>query len=258
LNEQLIESQKLESLGQLAGNIAHDFNNLLSGVLSNAELAELDLPGEGPLNDRVDQIKQAAIRMANLSREMLAYSGRGASSITGFDLSALVREMSNLLATSISKRVQLSYKFADAPVNLEAEATQVRQVVLNLVTNASDAYESKRGEIILTTGTVNARVTDFEGVPWKSELQEGAYAFLEVEDKGCGMTPETVRKMFDPYFTTKPQRRGLGLAASGEIVRRHGGALQVRSASGVGTTIRVLLPLPADLGGPPRDPACFE
>jgi len=112
-------------------------------------------------------------------------------------------------------------------------------VVLNLVVNAVQA--SRQGDVVqVATSARDGQV------------------LLAIEDKGCGMTPETVRKMFDPYFTTKPQRRGLGLAASGEIVRRHGGALQVRSASGVGTTIRVLLPLPADLGGPPRDPACFE
>jgi PAS domain S-box-containing protein len=251
LHQRLVESQKLESLGLLAGSIAHDFNNLLSGVLSNAELAELDLPEEGPLNARIEQIKQAAIRMADLSREMLAYSGRGPFNVTFIDLSALVREMSNLLTTGISKRVQLSYQLSDVPVVVEAEATQIRQVVMNLITNASDAMELKRGVITLTTGIVKARASDFAGVPWANELREGSYAFFEVEDKGCGMTPETIGRMFEPFYTTKPQGRGLGLAAVQDIVHRHHGALQIRSVPDAGTTVRVLLPLPANMSGPP-------
>jgi signal transduction histidine kinase/CheY-like chemotaxis protein len=258
LHARLLESQKLESLGLLAGSIAHDFNNLLSGVLSNAELAELDLPAEGPLNPRIDQIKQAAIRMADLSREMLAYSGRGPFNVTCIDLNALIREMSNLLNTGISKRVQLSYQFSEAPVIVEAEATQIRQVVMNLITNASDAMELKRGIITLTTGIIKARAADFEGVPWANELKEGSYAFFEVEDKGCGMEPETIRRMFEPFYTTKPQGRGLGLAAVQDIVHRHHGAMSILSVPGVGTTIRVLLPLPAEMAGPPGDTTASE
>jgi PAS domain S-box-containing protein len=254
LHARLLESQKLESLGLLAGSIAHDFNNLLSGVLSNAELAELDLPEEGPLNVRIEQIKQAAMRMADLSREMLAYSGRGPFNVTCVDLNALVREMSNLLTTGISKRVKLCYRFADEPVVVEAEATQIRQVLMNLITNASDAMNQKSGAITLTTGVIAAHAIDFDGVPWANELQEGSYAFFEVEDKGCGMTPETIHRMFEPFYTTKPHGRGLGLAAVQDIVRRHHGALRIRSAPGAGTTVRVLLPLPADMAGPPNNP----
>jgi PAS domain S-box-containing protein len=258
MQARLLESQKLESLGLLAGSIAHDFNNLLSGVLSNAELAELDLPPESPLNARIDQIKQAAIRMADLSREMLAYSGRGPFNVTCVDLSTLVREMSNLLTTGISKRVQLCYNFADVPVALEAEATQIRQVLMNLITNASEAMNQQRGVITLTTGIAEAHAADLEGVPWAIELQEGSYAFFEVEDNGCGMNPETVRRMFEPFYTTKPHGRGLGLAAVHDIVRRHHGALRVRSAPGAGTAIRVLLPLPADMAGPSGDTTPWE
>jgi PAS domain S-box-containing protein len=254
LHARLLESQKLESLGLLAGSIAHDFNNLLSGVLSNAELAELDLTEDSPLNPRIEQIKQAALRMADLSREMLAYSGRGPFNVTYVDLNVLMREMSNLLTTGISKRVHLSYKFAEAPVVVEAEATQIRQVLMNLITNASDAMNQKSGEITLTTGIVEAQAADFKGVPWAGELHEGSYAFFEVEDKGCGMTPETISRMFEPFYTTKPRGRGLGLAAVQDIVRRHHGALQIRSAPGAGTTVRVLLPLPADMAGPPNNP----
>ncbi len=251
LQSRLLESQKLESLGLLAGSIAHDFNNLLSGVLSNAELAELDLPEDGPVTIRIDQIKQAAMRMADLSREMLAYSGRGSFNVTHVDLNSLIHEMSNLLATGISKRVRLNYKYAEEPVVVEAEATQIRQVLMNLITNASDAMNQKSGVITLTTGYVEATAADFEGLPWAKELRDGSYAFFEVEDQGCGMTPEVARRMFEPFFTTKPQGRGLGLAAVQDIVRSHHGALRVRSSPGAGTTIRVLLPLPADMAGLP-------
>jgi CheY-like chemotaxis protein/two-component sensor histidine kinase len=184
---------------------------------------------------------------------MLAYSGRGPFNITCIDLNALVREMSNLLATSVSKRVQLCFKFSDAPVIVEAEATQIRQVLMNLITNASDAMNQQRGVISLTTGVVEARAADFQDVAWAGELQEGPYAFFEVEDKGCGMTPETIRRMFEPFYTTKPNGRGLGLAAVQDIVRRHHGAMRIRSAPGAGTTIRVLLPLPADMARPSGD-----
>jgi PAS domain S-box-containing protein len=250
LQARLLESQKLESLGLLAGSIAHDFNNLLSGVLSNAELAQLDLPEEGPVPTRIEQIKQAALRMADLSREMLAYSGRGSFNVTHVDLNTLVREMSNLLTTGISKRVKLCYKFAEAPVVVEAEATQIRQVLMNLITNASDAMNQQSGVITLTTGMVGARAVDFAGIPWAKELRDGFYAFFEVRDTGCGMSPETINRMFEPFFTTKPHGRGLGLAAVLDIVRRHHGALCIRSAPGRGTTIRVLLPLPADAINP--------
>ena len=258
LQSRFLESQKLESLGLLAGSIAHDFNNLLSGVLSNAELLELDLPEESPLTARVDQIKQAAIRMADLSREMLAYSGRGSFNVTYVDVSSLIREMSNLLATGISKRVQLCYKLAESPVMVEAEATQIRQVLMNLITNASDAMDQKPGVITLSTGFIDVTTADLKNLPWAKDLHSGRYAFFEVEDQGCGMAPETVRRMFEPFYTTKPHGRGLGLAAAQDIVRGHHGALSVRSTPGTGTVIRVLLPVPADMSGPTDDAAPME
>ena len=255
IQSRLLESQKMESLGQLTGRIGHDFNNLLTAVLSNAELAELDLPTESPVTTRIHQIKQAAVRMAHLTREMLAYYGYGTFNVTRVDLGSLIREMSDLLATGVSKRVQLRYKFPDNPVVVESEDNQIRQVLINLITNASDAMNQQSGIITLTTGLVEADASDFEGLPWARELRSGCYAFFEVEDQGCGMTPETVRRMFEPYFTTKPNGRGLGLAAVQDIVRSHHGALRVRSAPGAGTAIRVLLPLPAETAGLPANAA---
>lgn len=170
--------------------------------------------------------------------------------MTHVDLNTLVREMSNLLTTGISKRVKLQYKFAESPVVVEAEATQIRQVLMNLITNASDAMNQQSGVITLTTGIVGARAADFADLPWARELRDGFYAFFEVQDTGCGMSPETINRMFEPFFTTKPRGRGLGLAAVQEIVHGHHGALCIRSAPGRGTTIRVLLPLPADAINP--------
>ncbi|MDD2763119.1 MAG: PAS domain-containing protein [Opitutaceae bacterium] len=252
LQARLLESQKLESLGLLAGSIAHDFNNLLTGVLSNAELAMLDLPPEGVVTARIEQIKQAAVRMADLAREMLAYSGRGAFNVTHVDLNTLVQEMTNLLTMSISKRVELRFALAATPVIVEAEATQIRQVLMNLITNASDAMAGRSGIIRLTTGVVEARSHNFAGVPWADELREGCYAFFEVQDSGCGMDSETLRRMFEPFFTTKPRGRGLGLAAVQGIVRGHHGALHIRSTPGRGTTVRVLLPLAVGAGDVPH------
>jgi len=246
LQDRLLESQRTESLGLLAGNIAHDFNNLLSGVLTNAELALLDLPPNAPLARRIEQMRHAAVRMADLSREMLAYSGRGAFNVGHVDLNVLVRDMSHLITASISKRVRLVYEFAPTPVIIEAESTQIRQVVMNLITNASDSMEQRSGIITLSTGIVEARATDFSDVPWAGELREGFYSYFEVQDTGCGMTPETIRRMFEPFFTTKPRGRGLGLAAAHGIIRNHHGALKVTSEPGRGTTFRVFIPLAAD------------
>jgi CheY-like chemotaxis protein len=166
--------------------------------------------------------------------------------------------MSNLLATGISKRVQLNYRFAEEPVVVEAEATQIRQVLMNLITNASDAMNQQSGIITLTTGLVEATAADFEGLPWARELRSGSYAFFEVADQGCGMTPETVRRMFEPFYTTKPHGRGLGLAAVQDIVRSHHGALRVRSSPGAGTSIRVLLPLPLEIAFLPSNDAQIQ
>ena len=242
LETQMREAQKLESLGMLAGGIAHDFNNLLMGIMGNAGLAMLDLDESHPAHKRVKQIELAALRAADLTNQMLAYSGKGRFLVQTLDLARLVEEMASLLQTVVSKRATLRLEGIPGHALTEADATQLRQVVMNLITNASDALGEKGGLITLRTGVkeTSKATPCLAGTP-----PEGPAAFLEVTDAGAGMEPETLQRIFDPFFTTKFTGRGLGLSAVLGIVRGHKGAIQVKSTPGEGTTFRLLFPLSA-------------
>ncbi len=242
LERQVLHAQKLESLGILAGGIAHDFNNLLTGILGNADLALFDLPPISPVRQNIQDIETAALRAAELCQQMLAYSGRGHSIIEPVDLSELVREMSHILEVSIRKKAVLKYKYAEDPVIIMADATQIRQVIMNLITNASDAIGDMSGVISISTGFILCDKYYLYKTYMDENLLEGKYAFLEVTDTGCGMNKSTKQKLFDPFFTTKVDGRGLGLSAVQGIVRGHNGLLKVYSEPGKGTTFRILLP----------------
>ena len=242
LEAQLQEAQKLESLGILAGGIAHDFNNLLTGVLGNASLALRRLSPGSPARDRVQQIEKAALRAADLTNQLLAYSGKGRFVVTPLDLSNLVEEMTHLLSTTLSKDAVLDHDLARNLPAIEADATQVRQIIMNLITNASEALEDKNGTIMLSTGVMDPGKQLPGDISSNEDLRQGPYVYLDVTDTGVGMDEETKEKMFDPFFTTKFAGRGLGLAAVLGIVRGHDGAIQVDSRRGGGTTIRVLFP----------------
>ena len=242
LHEQLLHVQKLESLGVLAGGIAHDFNNLLSAIMGNNGLAQTTLSADSPVQDFLRGIEKAAQRSAELVGQMLAYSGKGPFHVEPVDLNLLVDELMPLLSTSISKKVALSLSLApDLPI-LEGDATQIRQVVMNLVTNASDAIGGSSGTITVTTGQ-RSFDRQFLSQTYLDEIPEpGMYLFLEVRDDGCGMSRQTRDRLFDPFFTTKSTGRGLGLAALLGIVRGHGGAVRVESEEGVGSTFTIVLP----------------
>jgi signal transduction histidine kinase/CheY-like chemotaxis protein len=241
-DEQLRSAQKLESLGVLAGGIAHDFNNLLVGVLGNAGLALLELPEDSPARQPIRDIEISAQRAAELTRQMLAYSGRGRFRVEPVDLSAIVEEISQLLGRVISKQAQLTLHLARDLPAVVVDATQLRQVVMNLITNASDALQDRPGTVALETGLVQADRAMFASTYLDEPLPPGPYVYLEVRDTGSGMDPATVARIFEPFFSTKFTGRGLGLAAALGIVRSHKGAIAVQSAPGQGTTFRVLLP----------------
>jgi PAS domain S-box-containing protein len=242
LEAQILQAQKLESLGVLAGGIAHDFNNLLVGILGNASLALRDLPPESPAQEMIEAIVKAAERAADLAREMLAYSGRGKFVVEPTDVSMLVEEMGHLLEASISKKAVTRYDLGRNLPRIEVDATQLRQVIMNLITNASDALGEGSGLIRIATGMTRVTREELSEMVLHDELEPGDYLFLEVSDTGCGMDPEVLARIFDPFFTTKFAGRGLGLAAVLGIVRGHHGGLQVRSEPGRGTTFRVLFP----------------
>jgi PAS domain S-box-containing protein len=244
LERRMQETQKLESLGVLAGGIAHDFNNLLVGVLSNAELALGELgpaPSSEGIRARIRDVRSAALHAAELTNQMLAYSGRGRFDIRPVSLTAIVGEMSQLLGASVSKKAQVIYELMPELPAVQADVTQLRQVIMNLITNASDALEERVGSIRVSTGiqAVEQAVADLYG---PEPLAPGLYAFVEVADDGSGMNEETRARLFEPFFTTKFVGRGLGLSAVQGIVRGHRGGITLKSTLGSGTTIKLLLP----------------
>ena len=243
LEQKMLHAQKLESLEVLAGGIAHDFNNLLVGVLGNASLALLDVPHDSPAYGPVSDIERAAQRASDLTRQMLAYSGRGQFVVEPVDLSDLVSEMGSLLRTVLSKQAVLEFSLEPMLPMIEADATQLRQVVMNLMTNASDALGDRGGHIRVATGRQVVEPGQVQLSYLGEAMAPGTYAFVEVRDTGEGMTPETLARIFEPFFTTKFTGRGLGLAATLGIVRGHRGGISITTATGEGSTFRVLLPV---------------
>jgi two-component system cell cycle sensor histidine kinase/response regulator CckA len=226
--EEALVRQKLESVGLLAGGIAHDFNNLLGSILADAELALTDLDPGMPGVEEIEQIKAVALRASEIVRQLMIYAGQETAKLQPVDISSLVDEMLQLLKVSISKHAVLKTDLGKNFPAVLANAAQIRQVVMNLITNASEAIGERNGVIHVST----ERVT----------LPEGEHLRLEVSDTGSGMTAETQAKIFEPFFTTKFAGRGLGMAVVESIVRSHNGAIYVESAPDRGTRIQVFLP----------------
>ena len=243
MERKLLETQKLESLGVLAGGIAHDFNNLLTGIVGNAGLVRLELPPASPSASHVRQIESAALRAAELCQQLLAYAGKGRFQVESLDLNELIEGTLSLLRLSIGKQAQLQLELGRSLPVVMADATQIRQIVMNLVINAADAIGAHPGVVTLRTGSRFVRTSELASWAADSGLPEGDYVFLEIRDTGCGMPPETLRRIFEPFFTTKFAGRGLGLAAVLGIVRGHHGALQVTSEVGSGSTFTLYLPV---------------
>ncbi len=242
MDKKIADTAKLESLGVLAGGIAHDFNNLLTTVLGNASLLRTNLgPQSGDL-DLVDQIEQASRRAADLCKQMLAYSGRGRFVIQAVNLNHIIRETSRLLEISISKHCVLRFQLTDPLPMIEADATQMRQILMNLIINASEAIGERSGVIAIGSGLTRVGTDYLRSFIHGETLAEGDYVFVEVSDNGGGMSAETLSRIFDPFFSTKFAGRGLGLAAVLGIVRGHKGAIKVYSEPDKGSTFRLLFP----------------
>lgn len=249
LETQIQQAQKLESLGVLAGGIAHDFNNLLVGILGNASLALEELSQTHPVRGYVQQIETAAMRAADLTKQMLAYSGKGRFIVQRFSITEMVEEMANLLQVSIPKNVVLKYLLDHQIPPIEADVTQIRQVTMNLIINAAEAIQGRSGIVTIATGQIHADDEYLKQTYIDDQLGPGHYAYLEVSDTGCGMDQTARERLFEPFFTTKTTGRGLGLAAVLGIVRGHRGAIKCYSELGRGTTFKVLFPIAA---GPPE------
>lgn len=237
--EEALARQKLESLGVLASGIAHDFNNLLGGILAQTELAEMELAVGSAPTQELQAIKNVAIRAGEIVRELMVYSGQDQANLDAVDISQLVEEMLELLKISISKHAKVMIDLPKKLPAVRANAVQIRQVVMNLITNASEALGDKEGVISVSTSKVDS------GNPFavsQPDPSAGGYLRLEVSDTGSGMTAEVLARIFDPFFTTKFAGRGLGLAAVQGIIGSHGGAINVVSASGQGSRFEILLP----------------
>jgi signal transduction histidine kinase/CheY-like chemotaxis protein len=240
---QLQHARKLESLALLAGGVAHDFNNLLVGILGNCDLLLSELEPHSPLAPTIEEIKSAGIRAADLTRQMLAYSGKGRFVVQRINLNQLIREISPLLGSVVPPHTTLRFDLHDPLPEVEADPAQMRQLITNLLANATEALEQQSGTIRIATGVVDIGHADGkDSTYFEQGVRAGPHVFIEVADTGVGMDPDVQARIFDPFFTTKFTGRGLGLAAVLGIVRGHGGAIRVKTEVGRGSSFRALLP----------------
>jgi len=254
LDAKLREAAKLESLGVLAGGIAHDFNNLLVGILGHASLLQQDVPEASPTWEALNSIVQAGERAAQLTRQMLAYAGRGQFLIAPLDLSAQIRQITKLTSAALPKHVDLRLSLgADLPA-IDADAGQLQQLAMNLILNAAEAVDPAAGKVEVTTGVEEWSAAALQNLT-AGELAPGSFVVLRVRDSGCGMDRATLDRIFDPFFTTKFTGRGLGLAAALGILRAHHAGIHVESRPGEGSTFTVLFPPAAHPARAPRLPA---
>lgn len=241
---ELLNLQKLESLRVLAGGIAHDLNNLMVSVVGNAGLALRELPPGSTARVYVDNIEKATSKVSHFSKQILSFTSKLAAEKEPVQLNEIIKDTVALLIASISKKADLEYSLLDGIPLIIANSQNMQQVVMNLIVNASEALGGTNGKINISTGTLQAGRQYLDTLQ-PGGLPEGEYAYIEVADTGSGMSPETRKKIFDPFYSTKFAGRGLGLSAVFGILKAHGGAIGLESAEGRGTTFRALLPLPA-------------
>ena len=253
MEEALRQSQKLESLGVLAGGIAHDFNNLLTAIMGNLNLAQLKLPEVSPALAHLEAVENTVLKASELTRQMLAYSGKGRFSVKPQDLDSVVNEMVHLLKVTVTKKATLAIQLAGNLPAIEGDAAQIQQVIMNLVTNASDALGDREGVI-----RVGTRAEDLDEGRIRADfpaqaLEPGPFVVLEVEDTGCGMSPGVLARIFDPFFTTKVKGRGLGLSAMLGILRGHKAGIRIRSREGAGSLFQIFFPASPKAAAPRPD-----
>lgn len=252
--ETVRQAQRLESLAVLAGGIAHDFNNLLTATFGHLHVAR-QLTTDERVAGHLDSIEQAVAKAADLTRQLLAYGGKGQFAVEPVDLGALVHDMTELLRVSIPKSVSIACEVAPGAVAVEADRAQMQQLIMNLITNAGEAIGDAEGSVSVRVAPVELDEAtarhDFVG----QEVRPGPMVMLEVTDTGAGMSQETLARIFDPFFSTKASGRGLGLSALRGILRAHHGGVRILSELGRGTTFRVLVPATTSRPRPPARPS---
>lgn len=243
IEHQMQQAQKLESLGLLAGGIAHDFSNLLMGMLGHADLALTKVVADDGARHHIEEVVASAQRAAELANQLLAYSGEGKFLLEVVNLSNVVEDLSGLLKVSITKKAMLHVNLDPALPPVECDATQIRQVLMNIIVNASDALENRPGTITVETGLARLSAEKLTGsANWGAALKEGDYVYVKITDTGIGMDEDTMSRIFDPFFSTKFAGHGLGLAAALGIVRSHHGTIRITSTPGQGSVFTVYLP----------------
>lgn len=247
LQQQVEHVDRLESLGILAGGIAHDFNNILTAIIGNSELAERKLDIHSPVNNHLKSIKQSGLQAANLCKQMLAYSGKGSFIIQPLNLSRLITEMMPLLEVSIDKSAILKFNLNEALPAIDGDITQIQQIIMNLVINASEAMGKSGGTVVISTGSMLVDEAYLTNSLHKVGTSVGDFIYIEVSDSGCGMSIDTQKKIFDPFFTTKFTGRGLGMSAVLGIVNGHDGILNLDSEPDKGTTFKIALPISSSI-----------
>jgi len=243
LQQQVKHVDRLESLGVLAGGIAHDFNNILTAIIGNTELAARKLDSYSPAQNNLESIKKSGLQAANLCKQMLAYSGKGSFIIQPLDLSRLIIEITSLLEVSIDKNIALKLKLDESLPAIDGDITQIQQIIMNLVINASEAMGKSGGTIVVKTGSMQVDKAYLASSLHKVGTSIGNFIYMEVSDSGCGMDFDTQKKIFDPFFTTKFTGRGLGMSAVLGIVNGHNGILNLYSELGKGTVFKIAFPV---------------
>ncbi len=242
LEEQLQRTQLYESLGMLAGGIAHDFNNILMAIIGNTDTVMEQIDGPESARRLLAEVESSSRKASDLCRQMLTYAGRGGSSKVSLDLNTLILDMKDLLSVSRPDGVSLEFVMGDGLPLVEADPTQIGQVVLNLVKNAFEALPGSGGSVAVRTGAAMFDESSLRGFFLPAMLRSGEYAYIEVSDDGSGLDAGQKEKIFNPFYSTRGPGRGLGLAAVLGISRGHGGSVRVFSEKGQGTTVQVLLP----------------
>jgi len=251
--QQLLAAQKLESLGVMVSGMAHNFNNLVGAIIAEADLALSELPAGSPAHGNVERINAVAMRAADIVFVLTAYaSAQSDGALTTLDLSSVVEETIQLIKATVSRNIAFSLRLTKNLPAIQAEMSQIRQVVMNLLTNACESLPNHQGSVAVNTSCM--RITSQDATMDQVSLPAGAYVQLSVTDNGCGIPPEAREKIFDPFFTTKFPGRGLGLAAVQGIVRGLGGRIAVESTPGKGSTFEVLLPCTIGAGAPSSEP----
>jgi ligand-binding sensor domain-containing protein/signal transduction histidine kinase/CheY-like chemotaxis protein len=244
LESKMLHAQKAESLSIMAGGVAHDFNNLLVGILASADLLRYETVLDDQSEETIGHIRTSALRAAELTRQMLAYAGKGRMVVERVQLPELVREMLTLVRSAVPRTIELDFAAEPATSFVEADATQLRQVVMNLVTNAGEAIGDGAGRVMVRVGIERRAQSALDLLHAADDMPpEGPYVTLSVADEGCGMDAALLERIFDPFYSTKFTGRGLGLAALLGIVRAHRGGVRVESAPSVGTRFLIYLPL---------------